>query len=407
VKQVDIIRQYLEDFWALAVDVWHRGVFGVDFGEVIVALAIVLLSFWLRGFFRYIAIGRLRALSKRTKNKFDDSMVDAFDEPLRFLPVVFGIFMAAEYLPLEGLAEDIARNGVRSLLIFTIFWVLFNLVTPFGEMLPRFDGAVTRPMIDWGIKAIKAAVVFLGIASILNVWGIEIGPILAGLGLVGVAVALGAQDLFKNLIAGILILAERRFQPGDWIRVDGTVEGTVESIGFRSTRVRRFDMAPVYVPNSALSDTAVTNFSAMTYRRIYWTIGVRYDTSVEQLRKIRDGIENYVTKDDAFVPGTEASTFVRVDKFGESAIDIMLYCFTKTTKWGEWLAIKEALAYHIKDLVEGVGSGFAFPSRSVYVEAPGDDSPEPFVPPDGDPKKGKKPPQGISTDEIQIAEGQA
>lgn len=400
---------YFENFWALIQDVWTRGVFGVDLGRIIVALAILLLAFWSRGLFRYIAIGRLRALSKRSKNKLDDRLIDAFDDPLRFLPVVFGIFVAVEYLPLEGLIEQIARNGVRSLVIFNIFWVLFNLVTPFGEMLPTFDGVLTQPILDWSKKTLKAAVIFLGLASILNVWGIEIGPILAGLGLVGVAVALGAQDLFKNLIAGFLILAERRFQPGDWIKVDGVVEGTVESIGFRSTRVRRFDMAPVYVPNSALSDTAVTNFSAMTYRRIYWTIGVRYDTSVDQLRIIRDGIERYVTESDEFVPATEASTFVRIDKFGASSIDIMLYCFTKTTNWGKWLGIKEALAYRIKELVEGAGSDFAFPSRSIYVETPGADAPEAFQPPDTSRPKDNlpAPDKAGSSEEFQIADSEA
>ena len=120
----------------------------------------------------------------------------------------------------------------------------------------------------------------------------------------------------------------------------------------------------------------------MTYRRIYWTIGVQYRTSVEQLRQIRDQIEAYVTESAAFVDPAEASTFVRIDAFSDSAIDIMLYCFTVTTNWGEWLQIKEELAYKIKDIVEGAGSGFAFPSRSLYVETLPGEQPEIFVPPE-------------------------
>ena len=211
--------------------------------------------------------------------------------------------------------------------------------------------------------------------------GIQIGPVLAGLGLLGVAVALGAQDLFKNLIAGLLIIIEKRFSHGDWILVDGVVEGTVESFGFRSTVVRRFDKAPVHVPNSRLSDNAVTNFSAMTYRRIYWRIGVVYGTTIEQLRQIRDEIERYVLESDEFVSPEEAPTFVRVDSFGDSSIDIMLYCFTRTTNWGEWLAAKERLAYEVKQIVEGAGSSFAFPSRSLYIETPAGERAEVFVPP--------------------------
>ena len=222
---------------------------------------------------------------------------------------------------------------------------------------------------------------WFGAATILEIWGIKIGPILAGLELFGVAVALGAQDLFKNLISGILVIAEKRFNPGDWIRVDGEVEGTVETINFRSTLVRRFDKAPVFVPNSKLSDNSVINFSSMTFRRIYWVIGVEYRTTVDQLRIIRDGIENYILESDDFAKPPKVPTFVRIDKFSDSSIDIMVYCFTKTTVWGEWLQIKEALAYGVKEIVEGAGTAFAFPSRSIYMETVAGEKPEVFVPP--------------------------
>ena len=107
----------------------------------------------------------------------------------------------------------------------------------------------------------------------------------------------------------------------------------------------------------------------MTHRRIYWIIGVEYRTTTEQLRQIRDGIEAYITSNADFASPDEVSTFVRIDKFNESSIDIMLYCFTKSTVWGEWLEIKERLAYEIKRIVEEAGTGFAFPSQSVYVES--------------------------------------
>ena len=200
----------------------------------------------------------------------------------------------------------------------------------------------------------------------------------------GVAVALGAQDLFKNLISGLLIISEKRFNIGDWINVDGVVEGTVEGMGFRSTIVRRFDKAPVYVPNAKLADSAVTNFSSMTHRRIFWHIGVEYRTTVDQLRKIRDGIEVYILENDEFAGPGEVPTFVRIDKFSDSSIDIMLYCFTRTIVWGQWLEIKERLAVKVKEIVEGAGSSFAFPSRTIYMSSIAGDKPEIFVPPDKD-----------------------
>ncbi len=119
----------------------------------------------------------------------------------------------------------------------------------------------------------------------------------------------------------------------------------------------------------------------MTHRRIYWIIGVPYRTTVQQLREIRDGIERYILGSDEFAHPPEVPTFVRIDRFNDSSIDIMLYCFTKTTVWGEWLAIKERLAYKIKEILEGAGTSFAFPSQSIYVETVPPESAERFVPP--------------------------
>lgn len=395
------------EFWTLVVEVWERGVWGVDLGRILVALGIFILFMLIRRLFTWAVLARLERYAARTDSRIDDKAVQALKPPVRFVPVVMGVFFATNYLQLEGEIDVFATNVVRSLIIFTLFWGFFRLVNPLSFLLGRLERVFTSAMVEWLVKAIKTLVAFLGAATILEVWGIEIGPILAGLGLFGVAVALGAQDLFKNLIAGILILVERRFSIGEWVRVEGIVEGTVESIGFRSTFIRRFDKAPVYVPNAQLSDSAITNFSRMTYRRIYWLIGVEYRTSIEQLRRIRDRIEKYVLESDDFVSPDQASTFVRLDAFNASSIDIMLYCFTKTTNWGEWLAIKEQLAYEVKRIVEEEGAGFAFPSTSLYIESLPDDRPEAFSPPDGDAKAApakKAPTRGPSEDE---ADGEA
>ncbi len=370
-----------EEFWAIVVEVWHRGVFGIELGRILGALGIFILFLLFRKLFTRFVFRRLQNYAEKTHTRLDDNLITCLGGPIRFIPVVLGLFFATEYLQLGDAFQTIADKVVQSLIVFTIFWGFYASVEPLSFIFSKLEAIFSRPLVQWLVKTVKGAFIFLGAATILEMWGIKVGPILAGLGLFGVAVALGAQDLFKNLIAGVLVLAEKRFEPGDWIKVDGVVEGTVENIGFRSTVIRRFDMAPVYVPNAKLSDDAVTNFSAMTYRRIYWTIGVVYATTVPQLREIRDGIERYVTENDAFVPADTASTFVRIDAFGDSAINIMLYCFTRTTNWGQWLEIKENLAYEIKAIVEGAGSSFAFPSRSLYVETLPGEAPEIFAPP--------------------------
>ncbi len=372
----------LEGFLKLVVDVWQKGVAGVDIGTIVTAIAIFFAFFVVRRLFTRFIIRRLKALTERTSWRFDDEILAALERPIRFIPVVIGAFFVDEYVAPSGTIAILGDQLVRSLVAFNIFWILYRGIDPLKFALAGIEKVFTPAIAEWLVKAIRVLVAFIGGATILEIWGIQVGPIIAGLGLLGVAVALGAPDLFHNLIAGILVLAERRFNQGDWIRVDGVVEGTVESIGFRSSVIRRFDKAPVYVPNSKLSDDSLTNFSEMTHRRIYWVLGVEYRTTVDQLREIRDGIEAYVLESDEFAHPPEVATFVRIDKFNDSSIDIMLYCFTRTTKWGEWLEIKERLAYRIMEIVEGAGTGFAFPSQSVYLETMPFGTPEPFVPPE-------------------------
>jgi len=211
-------------------------------------------------------------------------------------------------------------------------------------------------------------VICLGLAAVFQEWGFNVAAVLGSLGLVGMAVALGAQDLIKNMFAGLTIFLDRIFEKGNWIRTPD-VDGIVEDIGFRATKVRQFDKALVNIPNSKLASEALINFSRMTQRRIYWTIGLEYRTTHDQLRGIIREISEYLHGNADFeTDSSKAKTFVFVDSFGASSIDIMLYCFTKTTNWGTWLAIKEKLAYKIKEIVEQHEASFAFPSTSLYVE---------------------------------------
>jgi MscS family membrane protein len=358
----------LSTFWEITLEVWNQGVFGVSIGHIVTSIAIFFAFLVIRGLFSKLVINRLKALTRRTKNSVDDHALEALEGPIRMIPIALGVFFSLDHLNLGGEAAVLGNNLVRSLIAYTLFYAVFKLIDPLDFLLHRFTTVLTSIMVDWIIKALKICVVLLGAASILELWGINVGAIIAGLGLFGVAVALGAQDLFKNLIAGILIIAEKRFSRGDWVRIEGIVEGTVEDIGFRSTRIRRFDKAPVYVPNAKLADNAVINFSKMTNRRIYWKIGVEYDTTSEQLRKIVQEIKDHLYSTEAFeTDDARATTLVNVDSFNSSSIDLMIYCFTKTTNWGEWMNIKEDFALKLKEIVEGNDSAFAFPTSTLHV----------------------------------------
>ena len=211
-------------------------------------------------------------------------------------------------------------------------------------------------------------IIFLGIVAVLEVWGIKIGPVIAGLGLFGVAVALGAQDLFKNLISGIMILLEKRFQLGDVINVPGHTEGTVEHIGFRSTLIRKFDSTPITIPNYIFAEAPILNYTNRRFRRINWTIGLEYSSTLDQIKRLTDFISSYLKDNDSFIVNNDYKSYVRLERFNDSSIDILIICFTSTKDWEKYLEIKEELALKIKENVEKIGLNFAFPSRTIYLE---------------------------------------
>lgn len=369
---MDNLTTQFGEFWKIGKEVWDSGIFGYSLGDALVAIAIFLVFYVLRGVFRRVVSAIItRWFHKRTEAKgkgLDQILIDALAGPLQLAFVTFGVFFALQYIGFKGELSVFGDRIVRSLVAIAIFWAIYDIVIPLSKVLERLNKVLTGEMLDWLLKGIRWAIIFVAAATILQLWGIQVAPVLAGLGLFGVAVALGAQELFRNLIGGLCILIEKQFRKGDWILVDGVVEGTVEHIGFRSTQVRRFDAAPVSVPNMKLSDAAVTNFSRMTARRISWKIALEYRTSIKQLQQIRDQIEAYLQTSGAFVQPPAASLFVRIDSFNESSIDIMLYTFTKTINWGEWLEHKERLAYKIKEIVQEAGADFAFPTQSVYIE---------------------------------------
>ena len=367
-------------FTDLFFDVWNNGVFGINATDIIVSLVIFLLFYLLRRLIARFILNRLSRIVSKTSNQIDDAVIEVLDGPLKFLPVVLGFFIASSYLDVSDNNQDFLDLLNRSLITIFIFWLLHQLIIPFSFVIKNFESKISKPLVDWTLKGLKILVIVLGSVAILELWGIRVGPVIAGLGLFGVAVALGAQDLFKNLISGIMILMEKRFTVGDVILVSGEVEGVVEQIGFRSTLVRRFDSTPVMVPNYKFAEQSVTNYTRRHHRRIRWLIGLEYRTTIDQLKKIRDEINTLIEKDDNFAKNQNASFYVRIDSFSDSSIDMLVQTFTVTNDWAEFLKIKETLAVKIIEIVENNEAGFAFPSQSLYVEKLSDEKTEIFNP---------------------------
>ena len=364
-------------FFELFTDVWNQGIFGINASEIIIGFIIFLIFYVFRSFFARFIINRLHKIVKKTSIKTDDILINVIEGPIKFLPVVIGFFIATTYIDINTELMGFIENLNRTLITIFIFWLLHQLIVPFSFLIKNFEEKLTTALVDWTLRGLKLLVIILAIVAILELWGIKVGPVIAGLGLFGVAVALGAQDLFKNLKSGIMILTERRFMIGDVINVKGEALGTVEQIGFRSTLIRQFDSNIITIPNFKFAEQSVTNFTRRQHRRIRWIIGLEYKTNIEQLKNIRNKIKDFIDQDDSFANDGSSyfkSSYVRIDNFSDSSIDMLVQCFTKTINWDEYMEIKERLAINIKEVVESEKAGFAFPSQSIYVESmPGDE----------------------------------
>ncbi len=360
--------EILGNFLDLFLDVWRDGISGVNISEIIIAVGIFVFFLFLRGIFSKFVIKRLENYVSKTTNKFDNSLVLSMEGPAKFFPIVLGFFVATSYLSIESNAAEFLETINRSLITILIFWTFHQIIGPFSVVIKSIGDLLSRDLLNWIINAVKVLIFILGLAAVLELWGIKIGPIIAGLGLFGVAVALGAQDLFKNLISGILVLVERRFKVGDWIFVEGIIEGTVENIGFRSTVVRKFDKSLATIPNFQFAEKAVINYSKTTNRRINWVIGLEYRTSADQIKKIKEQVEKYISQSDLFSKEGDTFITIQVEQFAASSIDLRLICFTKTSQYLEWMRVKDILAIEIKSIVERNNASFAFPSTSIYVE---------------------------------------
>ena len=356
----------MNNFIDILKETWNEGIRGFGIGEIIICLVIIVLS-WLLG--RFLSTKLIDWLSKKAKqsdNRLDDKIIESLRNPLGFIPIVFGFYLITFYLPLEGSLDFFATTLIKMLVIFTIFSALASLC---GPLLSLLDNKwMTEAMVDWLRKTLVVLIWIIAAAMILDIWGIQIGPIIAGLGLFGVALALGAQDVFKNIFAGIFILSENRFQKGDRIRIGNSLHGIVDHIGFRSTTVRLFDSSPVFVPNADLSDAQVVNHQMMELRRLDWTINLTYSTKIEQFKSICSDIEDYI-KDKKNLPvDLTKDNFVKVSELASSSIDLKLICHTDPVGFADFSDLKQKLIFKIIEAVESNGSDFAFPSQSIYVE---------------------------------------
>ena len=364
----------IKNFFLNLILVFNQDTLGISLANILVILFFLIFALIIRGVIAKLLVKKIKRLVSKTVNDIDDKLFDSLLPPLKLLPMVVVFLSITLYFEIDSTLGLYFKKINNTLSTVFVFWIIHQSLDLFSNIFKKLENLLSKALVLWIVKSIKYLIIFLGIVAVLEVWGIKIGPVIAGLGLFGVAVALGAQDLFKNLISGIMILMEKRFQIGDVINVLGHTEGTVEQIGFRSTLIRKFDSTPITIPNYLFAESPILNYSNRFKRRINWIIGLEYNSTLDQIKNFTVIINEYIKKNKNFVVDENYKSFVRLDKFNDSSIDILIYCFTSTNDWDKFLETKEELASKIKNVVEELGLNFAFPSISIYNEKAGQNS---------------------------------
>ncbi len=343
--------------------------FGIDILNLFISISIFLTFIIFKNIIKKIFSKKISLFFRFNEKKNKDLFLKSIDKPIGFLVLSLGFFLATNFLDSSQKLNFFLNKVNISLFTILIFWLISKVILPLSHKIRNVESILSKDLLDWLINAIKVLVFILGFSAVLELWGVRVGPIIAGLGLFGVAVALGAQDLFKNLISGILVLVEKRFKKGDVIIIQNVVEGTVEKIGFRSTAIRKFDKSLCFIPNFQFAENAVTNITEISNRRINWIIGIEYKSTVSQLKTICSDIEKSIKMNDKdFIVSEKTPVIVKINEFAPSSIDLLVRCFTKSNDYKMFLEAKDRLAVDIKKIIEKRKAAFAFPSQSLYIE---------------------------------------
>lgn len=343
-------------------------IFDIKVIDIFISIAIFFISYFAKEFLTRIVLKNLRLLTKKTKNETDDKFIDILEPPMKFSILILGFILAEKWLNLNSF-QTIIVNIEKSLITFTIFWILYRAVNQFSYIFTKFSSKFGKQLSgdieNFIIKFLKVIIIIIAIMTILDSWGINVSAFVASLGLVGMAFALAAKDTAANLFGSLVIFSDKPFKKGDWI-LTPNVEGTIEAIGIRSTRVRTFAQALVSVPNAVMANSAITNWSQMGKRRIKMRLGLTYSTNTEQMENILKDLRAMLKNH----PDVHKDTImVHFDEFQDSSLSLFCYFFTNTTVWSEYLSVRENINLEMMKIVEKNGAGFAFPSQSIYVES--------------------------------------
>ena len=354
----------------------QRKFFGIALWQLVPAFLFILSGLLLKKVSDFLFERKIIPLLEKTPFAIDDGLARAASAPLGYVFVLIGFAGAFAVLPLprEPDVGTFVFGAMKVLAGGILVWFLFRAVDAVvGSLAGYAERSESKlddqllPLIRRALKATIAVVCFLWVVQLL---GYSVSSLLAGLGIGGLAVALALQDTLANFFGSVFIFLDRPFTVGDWIKVAGT-EGTVEQIGFRTTRIRTWPATVVSIPNKTMANEVVDNWSTMPKRRVVQTIGVTYETRATQMRKAVAAIRAILEGDDGV---DQEFMLIRFTDFGEFSLNIMVYYFTTDVTWDAHLATKERINLAIMKALEELGLSIAFPTQTIHLRERADRS---------------------------------
>ncbi len=358
---------------------WLRGdVFGIEAWQILGLLLLVLIGITLRRLVIHVIVTYLRRFTRRLKLTALDHIVAKAGGPVGTLIVAAILALGAPFLQFPAGGDLVISLAVRTLAAFSVVWLLYRLVDVFSEVLEA-RAAKTESKLDDQLvpllrKSLKLFFIVIGGIFILQNLDVDVGSLLAGLGLGGLAFALAAKDTVANFFGSIMIFIDKPFQIGDWIVMAPGIEGTVEEVGFRTSRIRTFYNSVVTVPNANVTNTPVDNMGRRRYRRYKTTLGLTYDTPPEKLEAFCEGVRAILRS----MPQARQDYYlVEFQDFGASSLEVLLYCFFETPDWASELRARTWLNLSIMRFASSLGVSFAFPTQTLHIApaAPIDEPP--------------------------------
>jgi MscS family membrane protein len=307
----------------------------------------------------------------KTEAEWDDELFNAIIKPVNAFVMIGAVHIAAFLLVfnLANFPTELIGKSYSIFLGLSVIWLVYRLVDVAAhyvdELLSKADEGLRGQFTPLIRRALRILVVIVGSLTILATIGINITSLIALGGVLSLAFAMGSQDSVANLIGTLNILTDRPYKVGDWITVGSTIDGDVEEIGFRSTKIRMFDKTLMSVPNGKLASETIKNWSRMPKRRIKMTLGLSYDTSAKQMKAALKEIEKILEEDKGV---DQEYKLVQFTDFGASSMDVFLYYFSTSTVWKEYLDTRERVNLKIMDKVEELGLEFAFPTQTLHLK---------------------------------------